>query len=435
MASKQWTISLDDKDHTVELEHGFWSGKRTIRVDGEPLPKLKSKLFDLGGEYPFNLAGHACAVRIIPRPSWKYKYDLVVDGRSEETGESAVPFSRYMMKFAVLSVVIVSLIGLVGGIGVAELEHVLFYDGAWRPEMGGRESRLDDTAAWEAIAEAERPRTTQLLETVDALRPLHSKLGLPEPGDWLYYTKEEGQTFLEYLQTESDKLDASRHTIYIQPIGEFNSAQREVLERTIEFIRHFFGMPVKVMEDLPLDRIPEKARRVHPEWGVKQILANHIAFEVLKPDLPDDAAACLGLTASDLWATGYNFCFGLASLEDRVGIWSFHRKGDPGRGEAAFRDCLKGSIKTACHEIGHIFGIEHCTSYDCLMCGSNNLEEGSRRPLALCPECLAKIAWVTKVDLAKRYEALASFCDAHGFEKEAAFFQASRERLRAAGSP
>ena len=32
-------------------------------------------------------------------------------------------------------------------------------------------------------------------------------------------------------------------------------------------------------------------------------------------------------------------------------------------------------------------------------------------------------------------QALASFCEAHGFEKEAALFRASRDRLKAGGSP
>ena len=49
-------------------------------------------------------------------------------------------------------------------------------------------------------------------------------------------------------------------------------------------------------------------------------------------------------------------------------------------------------IKTACHELGHIFGLTHCSFYECLMNGSNLVEEADKKPFILCPVCLRKIA-------------------------------------------
>ena len=49
--------------------------------------------------------------------------------------------------------------------------------------------------------------------------------------------------------------------------------------------------------------------------------------------------------------------------------------------------------KTVCHEIGHTFGMLHCTFYECLMQGSNGLEETDGRPMPLCPVCLRKLLW------------------------------------------
>lgn len=48
-------------------------------------------------------------------------------------------------------------------------------------------------------------------------------------------------------------------------------------------------------------------------------------------------------------------------------------------------------LKTACHEISHVFGLTHCPYYDCLMNGSNLLAEADLKPFALCPICLRKI--------------------------------------------
>jgi len=49
-------------------------------------------------------------------------------------------------------------------------------------------------------------------------------------------------------------------------------------------------------------------------------------------------------------------------------------------------------LKTACHELCHVFGLTHCPYYECLMNGSNLLEEADRKPFLLCPVCLRKTA-------------------------------------------
>ena len=49
-------------------------------------------------------------------------------------------------------------------------------------------------------------------------------------------------------------------------------------------------------------------------------------------------------------------------------------------------------LKTACHELCHVFGLTHCPYYECLMNGSNLLEEADRKPFLLCPICLRKTA-------------------------------------------
>lgn len=36
MGKKVWEFTLEDGKHTVVLEHGYFSGKRVITVDGMP---------------------------------------------------------------------------------------------------------------------------------------------------------------------------------------------------------------------------------------------------------------------------------------------------------------------------------------------------------------------------------------------------------------
>ncbi len=279
---------------------------------------------------------------------------------------------------------------------------------------------------------ANREHAVKLRARIERLRPLHTKLGPPRPGDWLDSHREIGQCFLEYLNCRPVTPGGDRDTIYIQPLGRFTKTARGIVELTAEFMGLYFNTPVKVCDDLPLSVIPERARRVHPSWGDRQILSTYVLDKVLRPRLPADAAAMIALTSSDLWpGRGWNFVFGQASLRERVGVWSIYRNGDPDESAEAFRLCLLRTLKTATHETGHMFSMNHCIRYECNMCGSNHREESDRRSVALCPECVAKVAWAAGVDLAERYRGLAGFARKHGLVKEAEFYERSIEALTA----
>lgn len=269
----------------------------------------------------------------------------------------------------------------------------------------------------------------RLPSAIAKLVPLHTRLGQPRPGDWLSVHPEPGQTFAEYLRSDPVKPDRRRRVIYVEPLGDFNKTQRQIFELTAEFMHIYFALPVKVGQGLPLEKIPAHARRTHPTWGDKQILSTYV-LDALARRLPDDAAASIALTASDLWpGEGWNFVFGQASLKHRVGVWSIYRNGNPDEGQQAFRLCLRRTIKTATHETGHMFSMLHCTAYECNMCGSNHRAESDRRPLWLCPECLAKLTWTTGADVQQRFRRLAAFAKEHGLAREAEFYEKSAEMV------
>ena len=286
------------------------------------------------------------------------------------------------------------------------------------------------TISWLALAmviSAEKAEPENRLPAPFArLLPLHTKLGSPQPGDWLAEHKEPGQSYAAYLRSRPIRVDPRRRVIYVQPLGEFDAAQGKVLERTAEFLGLYFQLPVKVREGLSLDLIPAAARREHPTWHVKQILTTYVLADVLRPRLPASACAYIALTTSDLWpGEGWNFVFGQASLSERVGVWSIARNGDPHGDEAAFRLCLIRTLKTASHETGHMFSLPHCTFYKCNMCGSNHREEADRRPLWLCPHCLAKLCHATGANPVKRFKDLAAFSKREGLKAEQEFYEKS----------
>jgi archaemetzincin len=282
-------------------------------------------------------------------------------------------------------------------------------------------------------ARSDAPLQAVLPTTFERLLPLHAKLGPPEPHDWLAEHKEPGQSYTQYVRNRPIRVDQQRRVIYVQPLGEFDGVQRKVLERTAEFLGIYFQLPVKVRDDIALDVIPEAARREHPTWHVKQILSTYVLDKILRPKLPADACAYIALTTSDLWpGQGWNFVFGQASLSERVGVWSVARNGDPHAGDTEFRICLLRTLKTASHETGHMFSMQHCTLYECNLCGSNHREEADRRPLWLCPHCLAKLCHATGADPLRRFKDLAAFSTRAGLTAEKEFYEKSLALLGSA---
>lgn len=286
--------------------------------------------------------------------------------------------------------------------------------------------------SWPSCGNGAKPEAALTLPPpYSKLLPLHTRLGKPKPGEWLWSHPEPGQTYDEYIRSQPVVPDKKRRVIYVQPLGDFTSTQRKILSQTAEYMHVYFDLPVQTKQDLPLRLIPASARRKHPSWGMDQILSTYVLEHILAPRLPADAMAYIALTATDLWpGPGWNFVFGQASLSERVGVWSIYRYGDPDESEAAYWLCLRRAMKVATHETGHMFSMPHCTLYECNMCGSNHLAESDRRPSWLCPHCLAKLCWATQSSPHRQLERLAGFCKAHGLKEEQAFYEKSLAAMR-----
>ena len=273
----------------------------------------------------------------------------------------------------------------------------------------------------------------ELLKTdIDALKSLHKTLGHPKRGDWLADHEESGQTFQEYLNSKLVLPRGKQRILYIQPLGEFSNTQRRIITLTAKFIEVFFNLPIKIEEDISLANIPSYAQRIHPSWGDHQILTTYILRRILRPRIPNDAAAYIAFTTNDLWpGKGWNFVFGQASLVNRVGVFSIYRNGNPNLTENDFHSCLLRTIKTGVHEIGHIFSMGHCILYECLMNGANSQEESDRKPLTCCPECMAKICWATKTNPIVRFERLIKFCTDNNLDNELSSYKKFVSTLKA----
>ena len=266
------------------------------------------------------------------------------------------------------------------------------------------------------------------LTAMKAVEPFFTPMGKPQPGDWLASHPESGQTFEEYVNSNPNIPTAERRTIYILPLGKFNAMQQKIIGETQEYMQAFFGLPIKMLPQRPLPATfatGDSRMKGYPPR--RQIRTGFIMDKILKPAIPKDAAALIAFTNEDLFPDeSMNYVFGQASLEDRVGIWSLARLGEK-IDQTTF---LKRTMKIAVHEAAHMFGFKHCTKYECVMSGTNSLAETDRRPIDACPECMAKICWMTHTKPEERYEKLAAFCRKYGLAKEADEFKNKAAAVR-----
>ena len=270
----------------------------------------------------------------------------------------------------------------------------------------------------------------QVRATTDVLEDLHQEVRPALPGEWRATVIQPVQSFSQYAQSSPVQPSADRNTIYVQPIGRFSTAQRKIVDLSSEFLGLYFSCPIAVLPTVGGEVVPQMARRIHSGTKEEQYLAPWIHSEFLKSRLPEDAVALIALTATDLWpGQNWNFVFGQASLADRVGVWSMARFGDPEISDADFLECLRRTLKTATHETGHMFSMQHCVYFECNMAGSGSLQESDKHPLYLCPECLAKLHWTTRPNPNERLGSLANFCQTHGLQPEHAYYRCAQELL------
>jgi archaemetzincin len=244
----------------------------------------------------------------------------------------------------------------------------------------------------------------------------------PGPHDWLAEHTEAGQSFDDFVKAKARRPDKQRNKIYLLALGEFAEDRSPPIGKLTAYAAAYFGLEVKVLAAVKLTEW-ELTTRTNRYTHKRQILTADI-LRALRGRLPDDGFCLCAVTMEDLYPhPSWNFVFGQASPHNGVGVYSFVRY-DPafygGERSGRYQDVLlRRSCRVLVHEVGHLFGLEHCTFYRCVMNGSNHLQESDSRPLRVCPVCLRKLQHSIGFDPAKRYRALGDFYREVGMQDEA----------------
>jgi archaemetzincin len=165
--------------------------------------------------------------------------------------------------------------------------------------------------------------------------------------------------------------------IYIQPIKTDHTSWIEELEKSVYNV---FGYYTKIGNlDINLEKTFDRKRCQH---NSSQILLQIIS----RP--PADAVKVLGVVNVDLFIPILTFVFGEAQLSGLGSVIALHRLNNIFYGLSEDKELLRARlVKEAIHELGHNFGLIHCSNQSCVMKSSTYVEEVDQKSEEMCSNC------------------------------------------------
>lgn len=165
--------------------------------------------------------------------------------------------------------------------------------------------------------------------------------------------------------------------IYLVPIPLYSV---EWMDRLRAGIERAFGVRSEWLK-IPVDLSPA-FDPVRKQYRSSILLAQLIAHP------PDDTAKMLGITDVDLFIPVLTYVFGEAQLDGIGAVVSLHRLKNSFYGLSEDNErMVERLVKEAVHELGHTFGLFHCTRAGCVMNASPSVEDIDQKSDMLCMEC------------------------------------------------
>jgi archaemetzincin len=146
-----------------------------------------------------------------------------------------------------------------------------------------------------------------------------------------------------------------------------------------EALEDVFGLETGEVLHQPAAAVTAAWNAPRNQYNASKLLAQLVWSMAAAPSKSEGVS--LWLVSDDLYVEGMNFVFGVA-YPGKAAVLSTHRL-----------PTVELIVKEAIHEMGHVFGLAHCTN-ECVMQFSNSLAEAQAKPGTLCARCRARITFL-----------------------------------------
>lgn len=176
------------------------------------------------------------------------------------------------------------------------------------------------------------------------------------------------------------------NAIYLVPFGSIDT---DVLAELEICLWQVFGFEVRRSTPLP-----------EPEYAFDQQTQQYSSTLMLRELLkhkPNEALRVLGITTHDLFIPMLSFVFGHAQVNGQAAVISLARLHQQFYHMPENRELfLHRAMKEAVHELGHTFGLVHCSDQRCAMSLSNTIQHVDRKTEGLCETCSILVQEIRK---------------------------------------
>lgn len=160
--------------------------------------------------------------------------------------------------------------------------------------------------------------------------------------------------------------------------------EKKLTGRILKDVSHEFHYPVELREcSLDISHFYNPGRR--------QYDANSL-LKMISQRAPSDALKVIGMVRVDLYIPILTYIFGQAKLNGTTGVASLYRLRNEHYGLAPDYELLIDRFsKVIIHELGHTFGLIHCSNPVCVMRSSTYVEDLDQKEKQFCYRCRAEL--------------------------------------------
>jgi len=180
----------------------------------------------------------------------------------------------------------------------------------------------------------------------------------------------------------------SGDVIYIQPLG---GVERDKLNSIKAILDRRFNKKVVLLAGNALPKSFRDDERDQYDAGLLRIWSMQ--------NVPGDAFRFITVIEEDIFTGRYNFIFGQAQLPGKVSVISLHHFASSARSLfPSERRLFETRIeKLIMHELGHNFGLQHCSDENCVMHYANSMFDMDTAGAYYCDECLGKLRGLSMI--------------------------------------